>query len=453
MKACCARNNRRKMNETDRKKEIFRKVADFYRFKHAGKAFVPGKTRIQFGGRVFDEREMIAMTDAVLDFWLTLGKYAREFESDFARHLSVKHAIVTNSGSSANLLAVSVLMSRQLKDRIKPGSEAITPASTFPTTINPLIQNNLVPVLLDVELGTYNINAKALENAITKKTRLVMLPHTLGNPNDMKTVMDVAEDHHLRVVEDACDALDSSFGGRLVGTFGDIGTFSFYPAHHISMGEGGALATNDSGLDREIRSLRDWGRACYCPQGAAPPNGACGNRLNFKINGMTYDHRYVYSNIGYNLKPTDIQCAMGVEQLKKLPAFTRKRRENFRKLYAVFRRFREYFILPASLPKAKPSWFAFPLTLRETCDFTREDFTSWLELNNIETRLLFAGNIVSQPAYEGVSYRISGSLKNSNAIMKNTFFIGLYPGIDERMIRYVKEKTGEFMECHTPGKR
>jgi len=446
-------NGRWKMNEIKLKREIFKKVAEFYRLKHAKKTFTPGKTRIQFGGRVFDEREMIAMTDAVLDFWLTLGKYAGEFEANFARHLSVKHAVVTNSGSSANLLAVSALMSRKTHNPIPPGSEAITPASTFPTTVNPLIQNGLVPVLLDVGLGTYNINAEALEGAITRKTRLIMLPHTLGNPNDMKTIMDVAEDHHLRVVEDSCDALDSRYAGKLVGTFGDIGTFSFYPAHHISMGEGGALATNSGELNRAIRSLRDWGRACYCPQGAAPPNGACGKRLNFKINGITYDHRYVYSNIGYNLKPTDIQCAMGVEQLKKLPAFTKKRQENFKKLYHVFKKYADQLILPLSLPKAEPSWFAFPLTLRASCDFTREDLTGWYEKNNIETRLLFAGNVVNQPAYKGVNYRIAGDLKNSNTIMKNTFFIGVYPGIDDRMIKYVKEKTEEFMGAKTPVKR
>lgn len=428
------------------RREIFRKVGEFYKLKHGSRPFYPGKTRINFGGRVFDEKEMVAMTDSVLDFWLTLGRYAQEFETNFSKHLKVGHAIVTNSGSSANLLAVSALMSGQLEGRIKRGSEVITPASTFPTTINPVFQNNLIPVLLDVELGTYNLNAGSMEDAITKKTRLIMLPHTLGNPNDMKTVMDIAEDHNLYVIEDSCDALGSMYGGRMVGTFGDIGTFSFYPAHHITMGEGGALTTDSGDLERIIRSIRDWGRACYCKPGETSPKGACGNRLNFRINGITYDHRYVYTNIGYNLKPTDIQCAMGVEQLKKLQYFTRKRRENFRRLYRLFSRYEDFFILPKSLPKARPSWFAFPLTLKEDCGFTRESLTSWYEGNNIETRLLFAGNIASQPAYRDVKYRISGSLRNSEIVMRNTFFIGVYPGINREMVDYISEKTSEFME-------
>lgn len=435
------------------RKKIFSEIKKYYLVEHKQKKFVPGKTKVHFAGRVYDEKEMTAMTDAVLDFWLTLGKYGQEFEKKFSAIIGAKHTLLANSGSSANLLAVSSLMSPQMNDPLKPGGEVITPSSTFPTTLNPIIQNNLTPVFVDVELGTYNIDAERLGEALTEKTRLIVLPHTLGNPNEMDAVMDVARDHSLYVIEDACDALGSKYDGRMLGSIGDMGTFSFYPAHHITMGEGGAVTTSDSQLSLILKSLRDWGRACVCPVCTLTedPDSRCPLRFQFKSENLPedYDRKYVYTNIGYNLKPTDIQAAMGVEQLKKLSGFTKKRKENFKILYGEFSRFEDYFILPKALPKSDPSWFAFPLTVKENPRFKRKDIVSWLEKNNIETRMLFAGNIVKHPGYRHVKYRVSGDLKNSDTILRNTFFIGVYPGLDRERLNYVIEKTREFMKKNT----
>lgn len=439
------------MDKERLKKGIFEKIKEFYNLEHRNRRFVPGSSKIHFAGRVYDEKEMIAMVDSVLDFWLTLGEQNEKFERGFSEFLNSKHIILANSGSSANLLAVSALKSPQLEKRLKSGDEVITPAATFPTTFSPIIQNNLVPVLIDVEPGTYNIDAGKLKDALTENTRLLVIPHTLGNANEMDVIMEFAEEHGLFVVEDSCDALDSKYNGKKLGTFGDMGTFSFYPAHHITMGEGGAVVTDDAKLDMILRSIRDWGRTCTTTcdkcEFSDKSTGYCRMRFSTAFEGMPkdYDRRYVYTNIGYNLKPTDIQAAMGVEQLKKLEAFSRARNKNFRVLYEEFSRYEDCFILPRSLPKAEPCWFAFPLTVRDNAPFKRRDIVAWLERNKIETRLLFAGNITRQPAYRGTEYKIKGGLRNTDKIMRDSFFIGVYPGIGAEEINYMLEKIREFM--------
>lgn len=437
------------MNTKDSQKirtEILEKVKEYCRISQADNKFIPGISKVHYGGRVFDEDEMVAMTDSLLDFTLTLGYYGKQFEIEFSELLGVKNVILTNSGSSANLLAVSALCSSQRKRHLKEGDEVITPAVTFPTTLNPIIQNNLRPVLIDVELGSYNIDTSLLEKALSTKTRALMIPHTLGNPNDMDYITDFAKNNELYLIEDACDALDSRYGGKQCGTFGDIGTFSFYPAHHITMGEGGAVVTNDDGLARIVRSVRDWGRACFCEPGETDPNGACGRRFTFRVNGTPYDHKYLYSNIGYNLKPLDLQPAMGLAQLKKLPLFTKARKRNFKMLFEEFTKYIEYFVLPKALPKSDPSWFAFPITVKPKAPFKREDIIKWYERNNIETRLLFSGNITKHPAYKDIVFRVVGGLNNSDLVMTSAFFIGVYPGIGEEQMNYVLDKTQEFMK-------
>jgi len=428
------------------RKQIHKKLIEFHKLKQKKDKFIPGKTRVQYSGSIYDHKEVIAMVDSILDGWFGLGLKGRKFEEEFSRFLGVKNAVLTNSGSSASLISVSALMSSQFKDRIKKGDEVITTAVTFPTTFNPIIQNNLKPVLLDVNLKTYNMNYDNLKNALSKKTRLILIPHTLGNPNDMNIIMDFAEDHELYVIEDNCDALGSEFNGKKTGSFGIMSTCSFYPAHHMTMGEGGIVALNDEKLVRIIRSLRDWGRACYCRLDEMSPNGACGKRFSFVIDGIPYDHKYMYTHIGYNLKPLEFQAAMGLEQLKKLPKFIKSRERNFKILYKEFKQYEEFFLLPEWFPKSKPSWFAFPLTLKDNVPFTRLQITQWLEKNNIQTRLMFAGNIIRQPAYKNIEYRVVGDLKNSDKIMKDTFFIGMYPGITEEKIDYILLKFKEFIK-------
>lgn len=438
------------MKEKELRKEIFNKIAEYWRLCHKPNKFIHGKSKVHYAGRVYDEKELVAMTDAVLDFWLTLGKNALKFEDRFSKFLYTKNTILTNSGSSANLLAISSLMSIQLKDRLKSGDEVITPALTFPTTFNPIVQNNLMPVLLDVEHDTYNMDASKLEDCLSDKTRMIMLPHTLGNPNDMDTVMDFASEHDLYVIEDTCDALGSKYNDKMLGTFGNIGTFSFFPAHHMTLGEGGALITDSNALGSIIRSLRDWGRACTCPVCKIIEDDTykCPQRFSFKTASLPedYDKRYVYVNIGYNLKPLDIQAALGIEQLKKLPKFLKARKRNFKELYKFFSEYEEYFVLPRSFPKAEPAWFALPLTVRKNDKFERGDIIRWLENNNIETRLLFAGNIVHQPGYREVKYRVACELSNSDFAMDNAFFIGVYPGIDKQRMDYMKSKIAEFLD-------
>ena len=429
------------------RQEILDRVARIYELREQDRPFVPGKTRVHYSGRVFDEKEMQAMVDSVLDFWLTLGPKGKEFLTQFLSYTGMRYGLVVNSGSSANLVAVGALCSPRLENPLRPGDEVITPALAFPTTLNPLLQNGLVPVFVDVEEGTYNLDAGLLEDARSDRTRAVVLAHTLGNPAQMDAVMDFARRYDLYVIEDTCDALDSCYDGKLCGTFGDFSTYSFYAAHHITMGEGGAVLTNRLDLYRQALSLRDWGRDCFCQTGEQNPNGACGHRFDHTYESLPYgyDHKYVYGNIGYNLKPLDIQCAMGIEQLKKLPSFSEKRKRNFRRLYGALEKYQDSFLLPRSLPKADPSWFALPLTVRKEAAFTRRDIVRFLEENQIETRMLFAGNILRHPGYRNIRHRICGSLEHTDDVLLNTFFIGVYPGLSDEMIEYVIRTIDRFM--------
>lgn len=430
------------------REEIKKKVIELYNLRNKGKSFIPGKTKINYSGRVFDEKEMTAAVDSLLDFWLTLGVKGNEFCSSFKEFSGTKYCMVTNSGSSSNLLAVSALCSPNIKNPLKPGDEVITTAMTFPTTLNPILQNGLVPVFLDIEQATYNINANLIEEAVTEKTRTIVIAHTLGNPAEMDKIMDIAKRYKLYVVEDTCDALGSKYDGKLCGTFGDFSTYSFYAAHHITMGEGGAICTGSEELYRTAISLRDWGRACYCRTGEQNPEGACGHRFDFKFGDLPegYDHKYVYSNIGYNLKPLDIQCAIGIEQLKKLPLFMERRKYNFSALYKCFKQYEEYFILPEALPKSDPCWFAIPLTVRRSAGFTKNDFVEYLEERKIETRMLFAGNILKQPGYKNIKYRIYGDLKYTDEVLERTFFLGVFPGINDEKLEYMIDTIDDFFD-------
>ena len=434
------------MSEEKILNEIFQKVKELYLLREKEKKdFVPGESYIPYAGRVYDEKEIISLVDSALDFWLTAGRFAKQFETEFAEFLGVKHCLLTNSGSSANLLAISALTSPKLGEkRLKPGDEVITVAAAFPTTVNPIIQNNLVPVFVDVNLGSYNIRADEIENVISDKTKAIFLAHTLGNPFDLKTVMEVAENYNLWVIEDNCDALGSKYNGKYTGTFGHIATFSFYPPHHITMGEGGALVTNDNQLKRLIESFRDWGRDCWCEPGG---DNSCNKRFGWQLGELPfgYDHKYIYSHIGYNLKLTDMQAAIGVEQLKKLPSFIEARKRNFRMLYDGLKKYGDYFILPGIEYEADPSWFGFVLTVREDAGFTKDEIVKYLEDNKIATRMLFAGNITKHPCFEGVEYRVCGDLVNTDRIMNDTFWIGVYPGLTEEAIQYTLNKFEIFL--------
>jgi CDP-6-deoxy-D-xylo-4-hexulose-3-dehydrase len=429
------------------RQEILEKVAEFYTLAHAEQPFTPGETKIHYAGRVYGARELVNMVDAALDFWLTLGRFADEFVTRLAEVLGVEHALLVNSGSSANLVAIETLLSREMGSRrLCPGDEVIVPAASFPTTVAPLIRGGLVPVFVDCDLGTYNPNLDAVEAAVTDRTRAIVFAHTLGNPVNMTRLMDVARQHDLFVVEDMCDALGSRWDGQLVGTFGDLATLSFYPAHHITLGEGGAVVTNSAQLTKIARSIRDWGRACWCTAEDTGPNGACGRRFDYKVPGLpgTYDHKYLYSNVGYNLKPTDIQAALGVAQLEKLPDFIAARKRNFRRLYDGLKPYEEHLILPTWDPRADVSWFAFPMTVRDEAPFRRRELLQWLEGALIETRLLFAGNIIRQPAYRDIAHRTVGRLTNSDLVMRGAFFVGVYPGLDDARVDYMLETFAAF---------
>lgn len=426
--------------------EIFILVEKLYQYKFKSKIFIPGKTPVRYAGRVFDEKEMINLVDVGLDFWLTAGRYAEEFETRFANFFGVSDAILVNSGSSANLIAFSALTSHKLGDRrLMPQDEVITVAAGFPTTVAPIIQNGLIPVFVDVNIGTYNAISEQIKEAISPQTRAIFLAHTLGNPFDLDIVLDLIKKCDLWLIEDNCDALGSTYRGKLTGAFGHLATFSFYPAHHITMGEGGCVVTNDDELARIVRSFRDWGRDCYCAPGE---NNTCGKRFSQQFGTLPhgYDHKYVYSHIGYNLKITDMQAAIGVAQLDKLNWLTQKRKYNFDKLYKGLERFSETLILPEATPHSNPSWFCFIITVRKDAGFSRNELTSFLEQNCIETRNLFCGNLTRQPAFLDIKKRLVCELKNTDLIMNNTFFIGLYPGIDDNQIDYVVEKFSEFFE-------
>jgi CDP-6-deoxy-D-xylo-4-hexulose-3-dehydrase len=431
--------------EREIRDSIAQLVKQLYELRHRQERFVPGESPVLYAGRVHDEREMQALVDCALDFWLTLGRYGANFEKSLADFLGTKHVVMTNSGSSANLLALSSLSSPMLKERrLRPGDEVITVAASFPTTVSPIIQNGLVPVFLDVELGTYNIDTSLLEEAIGKRTRAIFAAHTMGNPFDLDTVMRVAEKHSLFVIEDACDALGSSYDGRMVGTFGHLSTYSFYPAHHITTGEGGAVATMSGKLAWIVRSFRDWGRDCWCDPGE---DDACRRRFSYQLGSLPYgyDHKYIYRHIGYNLKPLDLQAAIGVEQLRKLPNFMAARERNFQRLYRGLQRYEGYLILPRALPKADPCWFGFLITVREEAPFGRNHLVNFLEAHKVATRGLFAGNLLRHPAYQEVPHRVVGSLQNTDFVMANTFFIGVYPGLDDAKIDYMLSVFDRFM--------
>jgi len=432
--------------EGELRETIFAKVEEFYNLRASQERFIPGETMINYAGRVYDENELITLVDAALDFWLTAGRYAGEFELKLAEYLGVNYCLLTNSGSSANLLAISALTSPKLGERrLKPGDEVITTACAFPTTVNPIIQNNLIPVFIDVDLGTYNIQADKIEEAITEKSKAIFIAHTLGNPAELDKIMELVKKYGLWFIEDNCDALGAKYDSKYTGTFGHISTCSFYPAHHITMGEGGAVLTDDPLLKSLVASFRDWGRDCWCEPGC---DNTCGKRFGWQLGELPfgYDHKYIYTHIGYNLKVTDMQAAIGVAQLKKLPSFIAGRKKNFKLLYDGLKKYEQYFILPEVEEKADPSWFGFLLTVREDAGFTKNEIVEYLEDNKIATRMLFAGNILCQPSFKNINYRIYGELVNTDRIMNDSFWIGVYPGLTEEMIKYEIEKIYKFCE-------
>ncbi|HBL52315.1 MAG: lipopolysaccharide biosynthesis protein RfbH [Candidatus Blackburnbacteria bacterium RIFCSPHIGHO2_02_FULL_39_13] len=403
------------------------------------KKFVAGKTPVPVSGRVFDFDDVSSLADATLDFWLTTGRFAAQFEQDFAKLLKAKYAILCNSGSSANLLAVSCLTSQKLgKQQLKEGDEIITLAAGFPTTVNPIIQNRLVPVFVDIDIPSYNIKVDLIEKAIGARTRAIMIAHTLGNPFDVDKVLAIAKKNNLWLIEDNCDALGSTYKDRLTGTFGDLSTVSFYPAHHITMGEGGCVVTNQPKLKILVESFRDWGRSCWCNPGK---DNTCGKRFEWELGTLPcgYDHKYTYDHVGYNLKLTDLQAAVGVAQLKKLPNFIKIRKENWQYLRKGLENLQEYFILPEPTPKSDPSWFGFAITVRPDAPFTRNQLIQYLDSRKIGTRLLFGGNLTRQPAYQGLKYRVTGNLTNTDFIANQTFWIGVYPGLGHKHLNYVLE--------------
>jgi len=426
------------------RKNILEQVKNYYKSKFGPSEFISGQSTVRYAGRVFDENEMIKLVDSSLDFWLTAGNNAEAFENEFAEFFGLEDSILVNSGSSANLVAMSTLTSSKLKDRqLKPGDEVITVASGFPTTVAPIVQNNLVPVFIDVELGKYNAIPELIEQAVSSKTKAVFMAHTLGNPFDLSAVMDLAKKKNLWVIEDNCDALGSKYDNKLTGTFGDLATVSFYPAHHMTMGEGGSVVTNNEELARIARSYRDWGRDCYCASGE---DNTCGIRFTQQFGDlpMGYDHKFVYSHIGYNLKVTDMQAAVGRAQLKKLPGFIEKRKANFDLIYQGLKKFEDRLILPSATEKSDPSWFGFLITVRDGQQYTRTDLTKFLNEKKIHTRNLFAGNLLKQPAFKNIEHRVVGNLKNTDKIMNDTFFIGVYPGIGKQEIDYVVNMFEEF---------
>jgi CDP-6-deoxy-D-xylo-4-hexulose-3-dehydrase len=429
------------------RQEIFEKVRELHDLRRRDGEFRPGASKISYAGRVFDEKEMVALVDSSLDFWLTSGRYADAFEQELAAFLGAKYCLLTNSGSSANLLAISALTSPKLGDRrLCPGDEVITTACGFPTTLNPILQNRLKPAFVDVEEGTYNALPDQVQEAISPRTKAIFVPHTLGNPADLGVLTDLARDHGLWLVEDNCDALGSRYRGRHTGTFGDLSTCSFYPAHHITMGEGGAVVADDPLLRKIVASFRDWGRDCWCGPGC---DNSCGRRFSWQMGQLPhgYDHKYIYSHIGYNLKVTDMQAAVGVEQLKKLPGFVAARRANFDRLYDAVRPYHDYFVLPRSLPDAEPSWFGFPLMVREEAPFGRAEIVQHLEDRLIATRMLFGGNLLRQPAYEGIEHRLAGPLAVTDRVMGDLFWIGVYPGLTADMLGYMADAIRQFVEA------
>ena len=420
-------------------------VKKYAEIEYKERLFVPGESSVPVSGKVLDDNELRLMVDSSLDGWLTSGRFNEDFERKLANFLGVKYLLTTNSGSSANLLAFSALTSPRLKERaIKPGDEVIGVAAGFPTTVNPVLQFGAIPVFVDIETATHNIDVTKIETAISPKTKAIMLAHSLGNPFNIRAVMDICRKHNLWLIEDNCDALGSKYNNQLTGTFGDIGTLSFYPAHHITMGEGGAVFTNNPKLKPIIESFRDWGRDCYCPGGK---DNTCGKRFGWQLGELPegYDHKYTYSHAGYNLKITDMQAACGVAQLDKLDGFIQKRKDNFNYLHEKLRTCQEFITLPVATENSDPSWFGFLVTIKKDAQINRVDFLKYLDQEKIGTRLLFAGNLVRQPYMVDKNYRVSGDLINTDHVMNNSFWIGVYPGLTIEMLDFVVDRFETYL--------
>jgi CDP-6-deoxy-D-xylo-4-hexulose-3-dehydrase len=418
-------------------------TAEYFTEAFSPSEFIAGETPVPVSGKVFDEVEMQHLIDSSLDFWLTTGRFADEFQKEFSKFMGVRNTILVNSGSSANLVALSCLTSPQLGNKaLKPGDEVITVAAGFPTTVNPIIQNNLVPVFIDVQIPTYNVDVNCLESALSPRTRAIFIAHTLGNPFDLDTVSEFARKHDLWLIEDCCDAVGATYNGRRVGTFGSLATTSFYPAHHITMGEGGAVLTGNPKLKKLAESFRDWGRDCWCEPGK---DNTCGERFEHKLGDLPYgyDHKYTYSHIGYNLKATDMQASVGLAQLQKITKFIAARRSNFSYLYDNLQNMQDILILPQDTPNSEPSWFGFPIAVRTDAPFTRNQIVRFLNDRKIGTRLLFGGNLVRQPAYRNTTYRVASSLNNTDFVMNQVFWLGVYPGLTHSMLDYVIEALHE----------
>jgi len=447
----------KKLQKDQVKKVIADYISKYYTEFHNKSEFIPGKTLIPYAGRVYDEKELINLIDSSLDFWLTLGPWAERFEKSLSDFIGVKYTVLVNSGSSANLLAFASLFSPLLERPLRSGDEVITTAAGFPTTLSPIVQYACIPVFVDVELETLVPKPELIADAVTEKTRAIFLAHTLGNPNYIDEILKICKQHNLYFIEDNCDALGSTYTPSLMagesgfakarptGSFGHLSTLSFYPAHHITMGEGGAVLTNDPVLRRAVLSLRDWGRDCWCPSGK---DNTCGKRFGWKLGDLPegYDHKYIYSHIGYNLKPLDLQAAIGVAQMEKLPQFISARRKNYKRYAEALTLFQDYLIFQRPTPNSDPSWFLFFMTIKDRALFTRREFVTYLEKHKIQTRMLFGGNLLRQPAFQHIPHRVIGDLKNTDKIMNSGFGIGVYPGITEEMINYIIEKINYFLK-------
>jgi len=433
------------MNEI--KEKILKLSAEYTKLKHlSNDAFIPGLTSIPVSGKVFDESDISSLIESSLDFWLTTGRFNDQFEDILKKFIGTRFTLTVNSGSSANLVAFSSLTSHLLKDKkLKSGDEVITVAAGFPTTINPILQHGLIPIFIDVNIPTYNINTDLIEAAITEKTKAIVIAHTLGNAFNIAKILEICKEYNLFLMEDCCDALGTTYNGQHVGTFGNVSTLSFYPAHHITMGEGGAVFMNDSNIKRAAESIRDWGRDCYCAPGI---DNTCGKRFHQKLGDLPfgYDHKYTYSHLGYNLKITDMQASVGVSQMQHLPKFINARKKNFELLSKGLENLQDYFILPKATENSDPSWFGFPITIKNNTKFSRLDLMLYLNEKKIGTRLIFAGNLTKQPYMMDRNFRIASSLENTDIIMNDSFWIGVAPCINEEMIEYVVKCFKEFCE-------